>query len=208
MAARDDRLVSEETAPPRADSKTIQEQPLSEGNLVTSGGLEDIKETMMASEEKDTNIKQGAVVSKGSPTGFSKNIATNEERAFLENEIERKRNSYNRQSVIWGILYHTSMYISAILSLAAALALKLDSLQDWPFQKDFSAIAAGFAGIIIILTVAGGFHRKWRVSRASRSNIEQLAIDFSRHDANIYDISNRLKEILSKHEERIVGPEK
>lgn len=133
---------------------------------------------------------------------------TPEERKDLQREIEDFYRRRDFSTKTWSALHHGSLYLSAIFSAAAALILKLDSLKNISYQSDISASLAAAAAIITALTAAGSFHRKWRVNRTSRSNLAQLRIALSDPATDGASIRSELKNIIKKHDEGIIGPEK
>jgi len=132
---------------------------------------------------------------------------TPEERHALRIEVDTFYKRRDRATKMWSALYHGSLYLSAILSATAALILKLDFFKDSTHQTDMSAILAAAAAIIVTLTAAGAFNRKWRVNRTSRSGLEQLRIDLSEPIVDGATIRTKLKEIIQKHDEGIIGPD-
>lgn len=133
---------------------------------------------------------------------------TPEEKEALTVQVEKLYRSRDGSTKMWSALYHGSLYLSAIFSATAALILKLDSLKGSNYQSDISAILAGAAAIITTLTAAGAFNRKWRVNRTSRSGLEQLRIELSDPNMDGATIRTKLKALIQKHDEGIVGPER
>jgi len=132
---------------------------------------------------------------------------TPQEKETLTAKVERFYKRRDRSTKMWSALYHGSLYLSAICSATAALILKLDYLKGSKYQSDLSAILAGAGAIIATLTAAGSFHRKWRVNRTSKSGLEQLRIDLSDPKTDAEKIRMRLKEMVQKHDEGIIGPD-
>ena len=133
---------------------------------------------------------------------------TPQEKETLTIRVERLYKTRDRSTKMWSALYHGALYLSAISSASAALILKLDFLKGSNYQNDLSAILAGAGAIIATLTAAGSFHRKWRVNRSSRSALEQLRIDLSNPEMDGEKIRTSLKEIVRKHDEGIIGPDR
>ncbi|MFC1977895.1 hypothetical protein ACFLWS_06510 [Chloroflexota bacterium] len=123
----------------------------------------------------------------------------------LQNKIHDKYRHYNRWAILWSAVYHSSLYISAVLSAGAALILQLGVPNQLPDKTDLSAILAGFAAALAAIAAAGGFDRKWRVSRNSRNDIEQLEMDFLGSEIDTTITLEKLKEIVQKHNEGISG---
>ena len=130
-----------------------------------------------------------------------------DERVDLMAMIDQKFKSYDRWSKTWSFMYQSFLIISALASAGAALVLKLDSMKDVQYQTDISAILAGLAAVLTTLIAAGGFDRKWRVSRASRNSIEQLKINLTNPDFETGEIRAKLVEILQTHNEGVSGSE-
>ena len=88
------------------------------------------------------------------------------------------------------------------------MVLKLEYLSYFQYQEDLAAGLAGLAAVVAAVTAAGGFDRKWRVTRASRNMLAQLKIDLLfGHDVENAEVVKKLKEIMQKHEEGILGAE-
>jgi hypothetical protein len=132
---------------------------------------------------------------------------TPEERESLRNDVEKFYKRRDRSTKMWSALSHGSLFLSAIFSALAALVLKLKSLEGSPYQSDISAALAVAAAVLTTLTAVGSFHRKWRVNRTSRSGLEQLRVELSDPNTDGGRVRTRLKEIIQKHDEGIIGPE-
>ncbi len=61
------------------------------------------------------------------------------------------------------------------------------------------------AAALSSLAAAGGFERKWRSNRLSRSRIDGLLMDIENDSPNLSELTNQLKEIIAKHDLEIVG---
>ena len=127
--------------------------------------------------------------------------------AELRNMIEAKYRSYNRWARWWSAVYHSSLYLTTALSAAVALVLKLGFADGFRYQNDLSAGLAGLAAMLAAVTAAGGFDRKWRVSRASRNKLELLRIDLLTPSMDIGEARKALKETVQKHEDGVSGAE-
>jgi hypothetical protein len=55
------------------------------------------------------------------------------------------------------------------------------------------------------MAAAGGFERKWRSNRLSRTRIDGLLMYIEEDSPNFADLTNQLKEIIVKHDMEIVG---
>jgi hypothetical protein len=85
---------------------------------------------------------------------------------------------YRANAARWSGVYFTCIFGSAFLSALAGLVLKLDLLQPWPrFRNDLAATAAMLAALLITLSTAGDFQRKWQANRMAAAAMENLAYD-------------------------------
>jgi hypothetical protein len=128
-----------------------------------------------------------------------------DERALLAKQIEQKYSWYDRGSRMWSIAHHSSLYLGAILSAAAALVLKMDFLKGRSYTTDLAASGAAIASLLSTIAAAGGFDRKWRANRISRGKVDELRIDLSDQNADLKAIRDRLKAIIDAHDQGIAG---
>lgn len=131
-----------------------------------------------------------------------------EEKPFLEGEINRQYRWYNMGSRVWSAVHHWSLAVSAFLSAAATLVLKSDWIKTLgeTYLNDVAAGLAATATVITTLAATGGFGRKWQANRRSRGQIEQIKIDFSSPEADSQKTRDELKRVIKEHDETIIGP--
>lgn len=115
---------------------------------------------------------------------------TEEEKAFLEGEINRQYQWYNRGSKLWSAVHHWSLAVSALLSALATLVLKSEWIKTL---------------VVTTLAASGGFGRKWQANRRSRGRMDQVKIDFSNPEADAKKIRESLKDIIKEHDDSIIG---
>src|ERR1017187_1296089 len=85
---------------------------------------------------------------------------------------------YSGNAFWWSFAYFGSVFGSAFLSAIAALILKLDLLKGPPdYRADEAAICATLAALLITLSTAGDFRRKWQACRAAEVGVQNLAYD-------------------------------
>ena len=132
---------------------------------------------------------------------------TEEEKTFLESEINRQYQWYNRGSKLWSAIHHWSLAISALLSALATLVLKSEWIQTLvvTYRDDVAAGLAAAATLVTTLAASGGFGRKWQANRRSRGRMDQVKIDFSNPEADPQKIREDLKNIIRKHDDSIIG---
>lgn len=132
---------------------------------------------------------------------------TEDERKFLLDEINKKHRLYNIGSKMWSSAHHWVLGFSAILSAAATFILKSEWVASWQFnfKNDLAAGASALATLVTAIAAAAGFSRKWQANRISRGRVEQLQLDMSDPDVDLKQIRKEFKEIIAKHDEKIIG---
>jgi len=73
-----------------------------------------------------------------------------------------------------------------------------------PDYSGFAAVLTTLAAALTAIATAGGFERKWRSNRLSRSDIDCLLIDLEAQGANFDALSVELKKIIARHDMEIV----
>ena len=135
---------------------------------------------------------------------------TEEERVFLEHQLNVKLKWFNNGSRLWSTVHHWSLGVSAASSALAAIVIKLNWLEEalptiYANRDDAVALFAGLATIITAISAAGSFGRKWQTNRISRGRIERLQIALSDPTASAPAIRDELQDIMKKHDEGIIG---
>jgi hypothetical protein len=133
---------------------------------------------------------------------------TEEEKTFLENEIKRQYQWYNRGSKLWSAVHHWSLAASALFSALATLVLKSEWIKTFvvTYRDDVAAGLAATATLVTTLAASGGFGRKWQANRQSRGRIDQVRIDFANPKSDPEKIREDLKNIIKEHDNSIIGP--
>lgn len=132
---------------------------------------------------------------------------TEEEKTFLESEIDRQYQWYNRGSKLWSAIHHWSLAVSALLSALATLVLKSEWINTLvvTYRDDVAAGFAAAATLVTTLAASGGFGRKWQANRRSRGRMDQVRIDLSSPEADPRKIREDLKCIIKEHDDSIIG---
>lgn len=134
-------------------------------------------------------------------------MASQKETDTLKQDVNRKYRHYNRGAKLWSLTHHGVLYGSAIASASAAVIVQL---QDLPVRvelspTDLSTLLAALAALLATTAGVGGFERKWRANRVSRTKMELLR---ERLELNLIDIGDALdkySEILNEHDAAIGG---
>ncbi|MGZ6223162.1 MAG: hypothetical protein ACXWMW_10515 [Syntrophales bacterium] len=103
----------------------------------------------------------------------------------------------------WSFVYHVSVFGSIICSIAAGALLQVKSVD----LVGLSSVLTSMAAVLTSLAAAGGFERKWRSNRLSRSRVDCLLIDIDAENPNLPDLIDQLKDIIIKHDQEIVKME-
>jgi len=113
-----------------------------------------------------------------------------------------------RWTRMWSVAHHGSLFLAALLSAAAALVLQLKSI-TWSAdtKADAAAVLAASAAVLGGISSAGGFARKWRTNRLTRSKLEQLNLYLMDPDCDLKMVERELVEMVKVHNEGILSGE-
>jgi len=119
----------------------------------------------------------------------------------LRSEAIKWRTRFYKGQKAWSIAHHVSLFGSIICSLVAGAMLQLNQTGHTGLAALFTSIAAALTGI----ATSGGFERKWRSNRLSRSRVDGLLIDLEDHSISAAQIATELKAIINSHDFEIVN---
>ncbi len=119
----------------------------------------------------------------------------------LKEEALKWRSCFNKGQRNWSAVHYTTVFGSIILSVVAGAVLQFKSSESTAVATVLTSLAAALSS----LAAAGGFERKWRSNRLSRSRIDGLLMDIENDSPNLSELTNQLKEIIAKHDLEIVG---
>ena len=154
---------------------------------------------------KSLDLSKHAVASnlnRGQPD-LNEPLTAEEAKNFQELLVQRIE-SFRRGRTRWSLTYHASLYLSAVLSAAAAIVPQLSIVQDTSIKKDAASILAGPAALLITLSTAGGFARKWHASRTSKGKAEQIRIELIAREPSVGDVQ-RLAQLEVDHDKAVLG---
>lgn len=103
----------------------------------------------------------------------------------------------------WSVIHHATVFGSIICSVSAGALLQVKG----PDMTGFATILTSIAAALTSLGVSGGFERKWRSNRLSRSLVDGLLIDIEAESPDINDLADQLKDIIARHDQEIVKEE-
>lgn len=122
------------------------------------------------------------------------------DRNILKYEAIKWHHWFNKGQRNWSIAHHGAMFGSILCSVAAGAALQMKNGDLIGLATVLTSIAAALTS----LSASGGFERKWRSNRLSRSRIDSLLIDLEAESPDIQDLANQLKDIIARHDQEIV----
>ena len=119
----------------------------------------------------------------------------------LKEEALRWRSWFNKGQKNWSAVHYTAVFGSIIFSVVAGAVLQFKPSDSTGIATVLTSLAAALSS----MTAAGGFERKWRSNRLSRSRIDGLLLDIDGDSPNFPELTNQLKEIIAKHDLEIIG---
>jgi len=125
------------------------------------------------------------------------------DKAVFKQEATKWHDWFQKGQKNWSVAHHVTVFGSIICSISAGAFLQVKSVD----LVGFAAVLTTIAAALTSLAAAGGFERKWRSNRLSRSRVDGLLIDIEADAPNIPDLANQLKDIIAKHDQEIVKEE-
>lgn len=122
------------------------------------------------------------------------------DRNILKHEAIKWRDWFNRGQRNWSAAHHGAVFSSILCSVAAGAVLQMKDVDLIGLATVLTSVAAALTS----LSASGGFERKWRSNRLSRSRVDSLLIDLEAESPDIRDIANQLKDIIARHDLEIV----
>jgi hypothetical protein len=131
-------------------------------------------QTPSPSASPTTASQPGTQNNNSTESGTSTAEMTPEELNELKQVLNETFETYDGKAWRTMIGYFFCVIGSVVLSAAAALLLQLRSTKNKPKVKDWSAILAASAAILITINTLVAFNDKWRVDRMAASEIIYL----------------------------------
>lgn len=120
---------------------------------------------------------------------------------ILNQEATKWHDWFQKGQKSWSVAHHVTVFGSIICSVLAGAVLQVKSSD----LAGFAAVLTTIAAALTSLAAAGGFERKWRSNRLSRSRVDCLLIDLQADSPNISELAAQLKDIIAKHDLDIVS---
>lgn len=118
----------------------------------------------------------------------------------LKRDLLQWRRWFHKGQKGWSIAHHLSLFLSIISSSSAGLFLQIDDTK----YKTCASVLTTLAAVLTAMALSGGFERKWRSNRLSRSQIDMLLLDMQDESPNFTRIRKALKGVIRAHDEEIV----
>jgi hypothetical protein len=135
-------------------------------------------------------------------------MAEQSERSEVRAYVVAELHDEARWTRAWSALHHIFLFGAAILSAAAALLLQLKTLSLSPDARaDVATVFSALASLIGVISVSGGFARKWRANRMTKAALEQIEIDLMDPNCDVGKIRAKLQDMKRIHHLAIVGDE-
>ena len=139
------------------------------------------------------------------------NISTNSTAALeLRNVavlVKHNFQDYRVKTEGWSFIYFGCVFGSAVFSALAGLVLKFEFFPptDEKRRRDTAAVCAAVGAMLVTLSTAGDFSRKWQANRAAATAMENLAYELPLATVNLAKVYERLQQINTARNEGILG---
>jgi len=117
----------------------------------------------------------------------------------FETRLKECKGFYSKGRRMWSFVHHSALFISIISSAAAAIIPQLKGF-DPDSQKNLASILAALAALLLALSAAGGFERKWRANRIANGDVRRLETRLIARTPTTIDLDelNRIEETQDK----------
>jgi hypothetical protein len=132
----------------------------------------------------------------------SKAEDTNRKHQQLECELYRVYRRYKSNVLFWVSLYRGLLITSALMSVSAAVVIKLSSIPDNPQQPgqmsrtDIAAILAAVSTTATTLFGVLDVAHSWRADRRARDSVKELQLELLREKPDYDAIISSFKSIM------------
>ena len=120
------------------------------------------------------------------------------QRNLLTEKIDTWRKKRNLAQTSWSFVHHFALFGSIISSVVAGALIQYE-LTTWATVS--TTIAAALTGI----ASSGGFERKWKSNRLSRSRADCLLLELDNEENDINGIRVKFEKTIEKHDLEVVG---
>lgn len=121
------------------------------------------------------------------------------EKNTLKNKILAWRKERQNAQRLWSFVHHSSLFGSIVCSVSAGAVLQMANNQT------LASVLTSVAAVLTGIASSGGFERKWRSNRLSRSAADRMLVDIDSDYPNIDHIREQYKLAIEKHDAEVVG---
>jgi hypothetical protein len=136
---------------------------------------------------------------------MSNSSPSSTQKEAVNEKIQTDYSEFRAAARYWSGAYHGCQFGSAILSAAAALVLKLETIGDLAIRNDWGAILAALAALLITILTTGRFKEKWEANRVAAFAVRDLSYQIEKNDANLDQILTSLQYIGISRNNAILG---
>jgi hypothetical protein len=122
-----------------------------------------------------------------------------EEKERLKQSITKWRKERNSAQKNWSGVHHASLFGSIACSVLAGAQIQFFH------NPQIATMLTTIAAVLTAIAASGGFERKWRSNRLSRSKADCLLIDIESEEADLDEIKTQFKAAIEKHDLDVIG---
>jgi hypothetical protein len=117
---------------------------------------------------------------------------------LFERIVAWRKERYSAQKR-WSTVHHLALFGSIVCSVIAGAVIQFAA---W---ENITTLLTSLAAILTGIAASGGFERKWRSNRLSRSAADRLLLDLESDNCELKEIRGKFKQAIKKHDLEIVG---
>lgn len=116
----------------------------------------------------------------------------------LVERISAWREQRYKAQKLWSLVHHLALFGSVISSVIAGTLIQLE-------YSGMAMVGTTIAAVLSGIAASGGFERKWRSNRISRSHADCLLVELDRQDVDLASVRQRFIAAIEKHDLEVVG---
>ncbi|AHK17495.1 MAG: hypothetical protein VB954_04130 [Thalassolituus sp.] len=98
----------------------------------------------------------------------------------------------------WSFAHHLVLFGSIIASVLAGTLIQINMTQH-------ASLLTTLAAVLTAIAASGGFERKWKSNRLSRSRADRMLLALDDDEADLHDVRAQLAQAIEKHDMEVVG---
>jgi len=120
-----------------------------------------------------------------------------QQRNVLIEKINAWRNARYGAQRKWSAVHHFVLFGSIISSVLAGALIQME-------RSEVAMILTTIAAVLTGIAASGGFERKWKSNRLSRSRADCLLLELDDEKADISVVRQKLADAIEKHDYEVV----